>query len=163
MKRTTSIARRHKTALGAALACVAVLGTVATATGAQAATASEHTASVARTSSTPYVMNHYGEENADKGKAERSPEHLVLSEFTTARDLDWKQWGAKKAVATGKVIGMWCLETCQDKPLKGTLTLSDPKTVNGKKVFSSFTLKLAGGNGAYDSEDLQGKHPLATS
>ncbi|MEU8780937.1 hypothetical protein [Streptomyces sp. NPDC048637] len=162
MKRTTSIARSHKSAFGAALACVAVLGTVATATGAQAATASEHTASVARTSSTPYVMNHYGEENADHGKAERSPEKLVLSEFTSASDLNWK-WGTQKAVATGKITGNWCLETCQDKPLKGTLTLSDPKTVNGKKVFSSFTLKLAGGNGAYESEDLQGKHPLATS
>ncbi|MEW9520796.1 hypothetical protein [Streptomyces tubercidicus] len=163
MKRSTSTPRRHKTALGAALACVAVLGTVATATGAQAATASEHTASVARTSGTPYVMNHMGEEHADKGKAERSPKALVLSEFTSAGNLDWKEWGTKKAVATGEITGMWCLETCQDKPLKGTLTLSDPKTVNGKKVFSSFTLKLAGGNGAYDSEDLQGKHPLATT
>ncbi|MGY5130812.1 hypothetical protein ACWGJW_00030 [Streptomyces nigrescens] len=162
MKRTTSIARRHKTALGAALACVAVLGTVATATGAQAATASERTASVARTSSTPYVVNHYGEENADRGKAERSPEHLVLSEFTSAHDLDWK-WGAKKAVATGKVTGLWCLDTCQDKPLKATLTLSDPKTVNGKKVFSSFTLKLADGNGSYENvEDLEGKRPMST-
>ncbi|WP_395370072.1 hypothetical protein OHU45_16295 [Streptomyces tubercidicus] len=163
MKRTTSIARRHKTAVSAALACVAVLGTVATATGAQAATASEQGSGVVRTNNTPYVMNHIGEEHADKGKAERSPERLVLSEFTSASNLDWKKWGTKKAVATGEITGMWCLDTCQDKPLKGTLTLSDPKTVNGKKVFSSFTLKLAGGKGSYDDvEDLQGKRHLAT-
>ncbi|MET7795799.1 hypothetical protein [Streptomyces decoyicus] len=168
MNRSTSLIRRHRTAIGAGLACVAALGTFATATGANAATAPAHTAharaaSVAQTDNTPYVMNHAGEENADKGKAERSPERLVLSEFTSAGDLNWKQWDAKKAVATGKVTGMWCGQACLDKPLKGTLTLSDPKTVNGKKVFSSFTLKLAGGSGAYDSEDLQGKHPLATS
>ncbi|MFJ5803803.1 hypothetical protein [Streptomyces decoyicus] len=168
MNRSTSLIRRHKTAIGAGLVCVAALGTFATATGANAATAPAHTAhahtaGVAQTDNTPYVINHVGEENADQGKAERSPESLVLSEFTSVGDLNWKQWDAKKAVATGNVTGNWCLETCLDKPLKGTLTLSDPKTVNGKKVFSSFTLKLAGGSGAYDSEDLQGKHPLATS
>lgn len=168
MNRSTSLIRRHKTAIGAGLACVAALGAFATATGANAATAPAHaahahSAGVAQTNNTPYVVNHYGEENADQGKAERSPERLVLSEFTSARDLNWKQWNTKKAVATGKVTGMWCLDTCLDKPLKATLTLSDPKTVNGKKVFSSFTLKLADGSGAYDSEDLQGKRPLATS
>ncbi|MFF3542274.1 hypothetical protein [Streptomyces platensis] len=156
MKRT-STPRRHRTAIAAALACAAAFGTVATATGAQAA-APKHTAGA----DTPYVMNHYGEENADKGKAERNPANLVLSEFTSAGDLHWKQWDNKKAVATGDVTGMWCLETCQDKPLKATITLSDPKTVHGKKVYSSFTVKLAGGNGAYDSEDLKGKQPLAT-
>ncbi|MFF8788566.1 hypothetical protein [Streptomyces sp. NPDC015125] len=166
MNRTTNMTRRHKTAIGAALSCVAVLGTFATANAANAATASAptaHTASATRAADTPYVMNHSGEENADHGRADRSPKDLVLSEFTSVGDLNWKQWDTKKAVATGEVTGNWCLETCLEKPLKGTLTLSDPKTVNGKKVFSSFTLKLAGGSGAYDSEDLQGKHPLATT
>ncbi|MFG2529156.1 hypothetical protein [Streptomyces sp. NPDC048516] len=165
MKRITSMPRRHKTAIGAALSCVAVLGTFATANTATAATGSAHTAhlaSAARAANTPYVMNHYGEENADKGKAERSPENLVLSEYTAAGDLNWKQWGDKTAVATGNVSGIWCGQSCLDKPLKGTLTLSDPKTVNGKTVFSSFTLKLAGGSGAYDHEDLHGKRHLAT-
>ncbi|GAO06881.1 hypothetical protein [Streptomyces lydicamycinicus] len=157
MKRT-STPRRHRTAIAAALACAAALGTVATAAGAQAA-APQHTVKA----DTPYVMNHIGEEHADKGKAERKPESLVLSEFTSAGDLHWKQWDNKKAVATGDVTGMWCLDTCQDKPLKATITLSDPKSVHGKKVYSSFTVKLAGGNGAYDSEDLKGKQPLATS
>ncbi|MFD5399277.1 hypothetical protein ACFWJW_34350 [Streptomyces sp. NPDC127097] len=87
----------------------------------------------------------------------------MLSEFTSAQALHWKQWDAKKAVATGKVTGAWCLDTCLDKPLKATITLSDPKSVHGKKVYSAFTIKLAGGNGAYDSEDLKGKHALATS
>ncbi|MFE1173385.1 hypothetical protein [Streptomyces sp. NPDC058773] len=162
MKRTTSTTRRRRTAIGAALACAAVLGSAVVATGAQAASAPAQTASAARTGSGPYVINHYGEENADKGRAERSPANLVLSEFTSAQQLHWKQWDAKKAVATGKVTGSWCLDTCLDKPLKATLTLSDPKTVHGKKVYSSFTLKLADGNGSYDVEDLKGKRPLST-
>ncbi|GES31018.1 hypothetical protein AB0G60_09410 [Streptomyces angustmyceticus] len=165
MNRTTNPTRRHRTAIATALACAAALGTLATAHAANAAAPSAHTAHQARaahTAATPYVINHYGEENADKGRAERRPAHLVLSEFTSAGDLHWKQWGAKKAVATGEVTGNWCLDTCLDKPLKATLTLSAPKAVHGRKVFSSFTLKLAGGSGKYDAEDLQGKRPLAT-
>ncbi|MGX1855491.1 hypothetical protein [Streptomyces sp. NPDC055299] len=161
MNLSTSRSQRMKTAFGAGLAAVAVLGTFATAQSADAATA-QHPAKAARAGSAPYVINHYGEENADQGRAERSPAHLVLSEFTSAQGLHWKQWDAKKAVATGKVTGAWCLETCLDKPLKATVTLSDPKTVHGKKVYSSFTVKLADHAGKYDSEDLQGKRPLAT-
>ncbi|MFI9262528.1 hypothetical protein ACIGT4_33195 [Streptomyces sioyaensis] len=160
MNFSTSRSQRIKTALGAGLAAVAVLGTFATAQSANAATA-QHPAKTA--SSAPYVINHYGEENADKGKAERSPANLVLSEFTSAGSLHWKQWDGTKAVATGKVTGAWCLDTCLDKPLKATVTLSDPKTVHGKKVYSSFTVQLADGAGKYDSEDLDGKRPLATS
>lgn len=169
MHRTTSRTRRTKTAMGAALAGVAVLGMFATAQAADATTATQrtvataHSTSTARANNTPYVINHFGEENADKGRAERSPKNLVLSEFTSIKRLGWKQWDAKQAVGTGEVTGTWCLDTCLDKPLKATVTLGDPKTVNGKKVFSSFTLKLAGGQGAYDAEDLHGKRPLATS
>ncbi|MFE0376969.1 hypothetical protein ACFW1M_15595 [Streptomyces inhibens] len=166
MNRTPRTTRRKQTAIGAALAGVAVLGMFATAHTANAAPAPAHTvatAHLARTANTPYVINHFGEENADKGRAERSPKNLVLSEFTSINGLNWQQWGAKKAVGTGKVTGTWCLDTCLDKPLKATVTLSDPKTVNGKKVFSTFTLKLAGNPGTYDSEDLRGKRPLATS
>ncbi|WP_432001743.1 hypothetical protein [Streptomyces sioyaensis] len=162
MNFSTNRSQRMKTALGAGLAALAVLGTFATAQSANAATA-QHPAKAARTSSAPYVINHYGEENADKGRAERSPAHLVLSEFTSAQGLHWKQWDGKQAVATGKVTGNWCLETCLDKPLNATVTLSDPKTVHGKRVYSSFTLKLADGAGKYDAEDLDGKRPLATS
>ncbi|WP_438488260.1 hypothetical protein [Streptomyces sp. S186] len=167
--------KRTKTVIATALTGVAALGMFATAQAAHASVGSAagagaeaghaaHAADFARTSATPYVINHYGEENADKGRAERSPKHLVLSEFTSIHGLRWKEWGAKKAVATGKVTGTWCLDTCLDKPLKATVTLSDPKTVNGRKVFSTFTLKLAKGTGAYDSEDLRGSsRPLATS
>ncbi|MEU9116044.1 hypothetical protein AB0D04_30820 [Streptomyces sp. NPDC048483] len=160
MTRTPSTTRRKKSAAGAAaLAGVAVLGMFATAHTADATPAHSTSTSVA----TPYVINHYGEENADKGSAERSPKNLVLSEFTSIGSVHWKQWGAKKAVGTGKVTGSWCLDTCLDKPLTATVTLSAPKTVHGKKVFSGFTLKPAGKPGPYDSEDLHGKRPLATS
>ncbi|MFI9051518.1 hypothetical protein [Streptomyces sp. NPDC053427] len=155
MNRTPSTTRRRKTAAGAAaLAGAAVLGTFATAQAAAAVPA--HSAA------TPYVMNHYGEEHADKGHAERSPQHLVLSEFTSAHGVHWKQWSARRAVGTGTVTGTWCLDTCADKPLKATVTLSAPRTVHGKRVFSAFTLKLAGQPGRYVSQDLHGRRPLAT-
>ncbi|MGW1378206.1 hypothetical protein ACWD6P_28590 [Streptomyces sp. NPDC002446] len=157
--------RRTKTAMGAALAGVAVLGIFAGAQAAQAATPAHSgspATSVARTVGTPYVINHYGEENADRGRAERSPANLVLSEFTSIGKVTWKQWGAKKAVGTGKVTGTWCLDTCLERPLKATVTLLDPKTVDGRKVFTAFALKLSDAPGTYDSEDLRGKRPLAT-
>lgn len=165
MNSTLRTHRRAKTAMGAALAGVAVLGIFATAHAAQASTVDRggvHATGTARTAGTPYVINHYGEENADRGRAERSPRNLVLSEFTSINEVTWKQWGAKKAVGTGQVTGTWCLDTCLDKPLKATVTLTDPKTVNGRKVFTAFTLKPADGAGAYDAEDLRGKRPLAT-
>lgn len=162
MASTPHPTRRKKTVVGAAAlaAGAAVLGVFATAQAADATPIARHTAHAART---PYVINHYGEENADKGHAERSPKNLVLSEFTSIGGVHWKQWGTKKAVGTGKVTGSWCLDTCLDKPLKATVTLSDPKNVHGRQVFSSFTLKLAGKPGTYDVEDLHGKRPLATS
>ncbi|MEU4999333.1 hypothetical protein [Streptomyces sp. NPDC021622] len=168
MQSTSNTTWRTKTVVATALAGVAACGVLALQT-AHASTSSgsaeqtARTAGVARGSAAPYVVNHYGEENADNGRAERTPKNLVLSEFTSISGLHWKEWGTKEAVATGKVTGNWCLETCLDKPLKATVTLSDPKTVNGKKVFSTFTLKLAQGTGEYESEDLQGKHALATS
>ncbi|MGW0731645.1 hypothetical protein [Streptomyces sp. NPDC002851] len=157
---STSRISRKKAVLATGLAGAAVLGLFATAQAANGATAPEKTTRAAAT--TPYVINHYGEENADTGHAERRPTGLVLSEFTTINHVSWKQWGVKKAVGTGKVTGTWCLDTCLDKPLKATIKLSDPKTVKGKKVYSAFTLKLAGKPGTYDSEDLQGQRPLAT-
>lgn len=94
MNSSTHRSQRIEMAIGAGLAAVAVPGTFATAQSANAATA-QHTAKA--TGSAPYVINHYGEENADKGKAARSPAHLVLSEFTSARGLHWQQWDGTKA------------------------------------------------------------------
>ncbi|GHI04163.1 hypothetical protein AQI88_35320 [Streptomyces cellostaticus] len=153
---------RKNAAIAAGLAGAAVLGLFATAQAADAGEAS-HAAKAAHSATAPYVINHYGEKYADTGHAERRSKVLVLSEFTSIHQVSWKQWGAKKAVGTGKVTGNWCLDTCLDKPLKATISLSDPKTVGGKKVYSAFTLKLSGHPGTYDAEDLQGKRPLATS
>ncbi|MFF4606059.1 hypothetical protein ACFY12_25375 [Streptomyces sp. NPDC001339] len=186
-RRTRTAAKTAaKTAMGAALAGAAVLGTLATAqtagatstgatstgatsTGATSAAhhpvhpSSAHSGSAAvRTSGTPYVINHYGEENAEHGRAERSPANLVLSEFTSLHHANWKAWSAKRAVGTGEVTGTWCLDTCLDEPLKATVTLADPKAVDGRRIFTTFTLELADGRGTYDSEDLRGKRPLVT-
>ncbi|MHA4773349.1 hypothetical protein L1085_002470 [Streptomyces sp. MSC1_001] len=151
---------RGKAALAAGLAGAAVLGLFAAAQSANSAPPREPVASVSTVS--PYVVNHFGEENADTGRAERRPKDLVLSEFTGIHRVTWRVWGATKAVGTGEVTGTWCLDTCLDKPLKATIVLSDPRTVDGRVVYSAFTLAPAGRSDAYDSEDLQGKRPLAT-
>lgn len=133
------------------------------ATGAsEASEASSADGKAGRAVTAPYVLNPYGEEHADTGNPERRPTSLVLSEFTQIGNVKWKQWDAKQASGTGDVGGAWCLPDCLDKPLKGTVTLSDPKTVNGKTYYSAFTLKLSGNPGTYESEDLRGKHALAT-
>ncbi|MEU8976709.1 hypothetical protein AB0D11_47600 [Streptomyces monashensis] len=151
---------RKRAAVAAGLAGAAVFGLLTTAQAASGETV--HPDKTVRPAASPYVINHYGEENADTGRAERRPHVLVLSEFTSIHQVNWTQWSAKGAVGTGEVTGNWCLDTCLDKPLKATISLSDPKTVHGKKVYSAFTLKLAGGATKYDAEDLQGKRPLAT-
>ncbi|MGW0868646.1 hypothetical protein [Streptomyces sp. NPDC002611] len=159
---TTTKISRKKVVLAASLTAATLLGAFATAQAADAGGASSASGKVGRVVAAPYVLNHYGEKYADTGHAERRPANLVLSEFTSISKVKWQQWGAKKAVGTGEVTGNWCLETCLDKPLKGTITLSGPKTVNGKKIYAAFTLKLSGQPGTYDFEDLQGKRPLAT-
>ncbi|MFE3323466.1 hypothetical protein [Streptomyces sp. NPDC059176] len=168
MTRTTVTSPRRTTRpLTAALAGALFLGLLTTACGQQGRTAGSsgvvsRTESVASTGATPYVVNHYGEENTDAGRAERSPKTLVLSEFTTISDVTWQEWGAERAVGTGGVTGTWCLDACVDQPLKATVTLSDPTSVDGKEVFSAFRLSLTVKAGAYDSEDLRGKRPLVT-
>ncbi|GAU68799.1 hypothetical protein SSP35_09_00420 [Streptomyces sp. NBRC 110611] len=157
--------------MGAALAGAAVLGMSVPAQAAGATPAAHHPvhpapahsgSSAARTTGTPYVINHYGEEHADRGRAERNPANLVLSEFTSLHHANWREWSAKRAVGTGEVTGTWCLDTCLGRPLKATVTLADPKIVDGRKVFTTFTLELADGPGGYESEDLRGKRPLVT-
>ncbi|WP_432097645.1 hypothetical protein [Streptomyces sp. bgisy100] len=148
---------RRRSAVTAAAVAVLGLGTVSA--WASSASAGETDGMV---DTNPYVLNLYGEENADHGDAQRTPKNLVLSEFTSLNKVHWKQWGKGKAVGTADVTGNWCLETCQDKPLRGKVTLSDPKEVGGEMYYSSFTLKLAPGSGHYESEDLNRKHALPT-
>lgn len=103
------------------------------------------------------------EEDPKAEDADRRPGKLVLSEHTTVSRISWKRWSDTEATGTGEVTGTWCLETCQDKPLTGTVTLSEPKTVDGKRYFSAYTLKLADGTATtYTGEDLNGKRSLPT-
>ncbi|MFG2139063.1 hypothetical protein [Streptomyces sp. NPDC048650] len=150
--------RRPKAAVAAAaLAAAAVLGTCTTAHAAGPAP------TAGQTGHTPYVINHYGEQNADRGRPERSPKHLVLSEHSAIGGIRWTRWGTRKAVGTGNLTGTWCLTTCTTRPLNATVTLSHPRTVRGKKIFSAFTLEPAAKRSAYDTEDLRGTRPLATT
>ena len=123
--------------------------------------ASDEASPSASASTRPFVLSQ--DEEPQAKDADRRPDKLVLSEFTTIDRITWKQWRDAEATGSGQVTGTWCLETCQDKPLKGTVTLTDPKTVNGKRYFSAYTLTLADGTKkAYDTEDLNGKRALAT-
>ncbi|MDI3406491.1 hypothetical protein [Streptomyces cavernicola] len=153
---------RPKAALAVGLATAAGLGLLVSSpqTANAALSGSEGTE---RSSATPYVVQRSGEETPDaRAGAQRRPERLVLTEFTSISGVDWARWDARDAVGSGLVTGSWCLSTCQDKPLKATLRLSDPRTVDGKRVYSAFTLTLSDRTGTYDSEDLRGKRPLAT-
>ncbi|UGY91472.1 hypothetical protein [Streptomyces gobiensis] len=157
----------------AALAGVAAFALFSAACGesGEGAAVRTDTAPASATAALPYVLNHHGEQNRVKGALQRSPKDLVLSEFTTVNDVDWQRWDADRAVGTGKVTGTWCLDTCLDKPLKATVTLSDPQAASEKadetddrtddrKVFASFEVKLTEDSGMYDSEDLRGKRAL---
>ncbi|MDQ8702618.1 hypothetical protein RCO28_08975 [Streptomyces sp. LHD-70] len=159
MDRTTMTRKpRSNAALTAGLATVAGLALLAPPQSANAAPGTSDRAE--RSSATPYVVQRSGEETA-RTSTGRRPERLVLSEFTSVHDVNWARWDARRAVGAGLVTGSWCLSTCMDKPLKATLRLADPRTVDGRKVYSTFTLTLADGSGSYDAEDLRGKRPLA--
>ncbi|MFH8369348.1 hypothetical protein [Streptomyces sp. NPDC018031] len=168
MIRTTSAPPRTPRATAATAsalagaAAVALLCSACGASGGNAGAAARTVVHSARPGAAPYVLDQHGEENADRGRARRTPGKLALSEFTTVGGMRWTRWGPTTAVGTGEATGAWCLPGCLDKPLKATVTLADPRRVNGTKVFSSFVLELTDASGAYDSDDLRGKRPLAT-
>ncbi|MFM9371147.1 hypothetical protein [Streptomyces sp. Da 82-17] len=159
---------KQTAALTAALATAAALALAASAPSASAALVPDAAlgpgdAAERSAAAKPYVLNHHGEANAEAGSAQRRPERLVLSEFTTAHGLRWERWGAEQAVGVGRVTGSWCAETCLDRPLKATLRLLDPRTVDGRRVYSAFTLTVTDkAGGTYQAEDLRGKRALAT-
>ncbi|NJP66007.1 hypothetical protein [Streptomyces spiramenti] len=106
----------------------------------------------------PYVVNFYGEENAD-GAAEREPANLVLSEHSSLQDMEWTEWGADRAVGTGRLSGMWCLPDCADQPFDATVVLSGPTEVDGDVYFAAFDLD-APDAGEFRTDDLDGERPL---
>lgn len=76
------------------------------------------------------------------GELSVKPTGIVLScadANTALEKLTWKSWGASKARATGTFSENDCSPTCAAGMFhryKAVVTLSDPKTVKGTKVFT---------------------------
>ncbi|SFC24472.1 hypothetical protein [Streptomyces aidingensis] len=111
-----------------------------------------------------WVFSYYGEVN----NAEIEPVHLVLSEFSTLRDLTWDTWGADSATGSGSLSGMWCLPECTDNPYQAEITLTAPEPMaggEGEQMFGTFRLEVelpAADARFAQVEDLSGERPLMT-
>ncbi|UGY91473.1 hypothetical protein [Streptomyces gobiensis] len=46
------------------------------------------------------------------------------TEHTSLSRLSWRSWGKEKAVATGRVTGMWCMPDCAKSGYPATVELS---------------------------------------
>ncbi|MDA2815199.1 hypothetical protein O4J56_31445 [Nocardiopsis sp. RSe5-2] len=81
------------------------------------------------------VFNTHGDEG---GYADREPEALTASEFTTFNDLEWTRWGAEGAEGEGDLSGTWCLPECQDDPYRVPVELADPQEFGGGLYFTRY-------------------------
>ena len=88
-----------------------------------------------------FVYNTYGDE---RGSADREPEGLTASEFTTFTELDWSTWSDESAEGEGRVSGTWCLPECQDDPYGVTVELHGPEDVDGRDYYTAYTLTDTG-------------------
>ncbi|MEU9483868.1 hypothetical protein AB0D83_09405 [Streptomyces decoyicus] len=52
------------------------------------------------------------------------PTGFALTEFSSVSRLSWRSWGKPKAVATGRVQGMWCIPHCPAHGYPATVELS---------------------------------------
>ncbi|MEU8780936.1 hypothetical protein [Streptomyces sp. NPDC048637] len=52
------------------------------------------------------------------------PTGFALTEFSSVDRLSWRSWGAAKAVATGRLRGMWCIPHCPAQGYPATVELS---------------------------------------
>jgi hypothetical protein len=84
------------------------------------------------------------------GEISAKPTGLVLScaDANTALEmLKWTAWGQSTARATGTFSENDCSPTCVEgmyHRYKATVTLSAPKTINGKKVFTKARVVFPG-------------------
>ncbi|MFE1766933.1 hypothetical protein ACFW81_22310 [Streptomyces angustmyceticus] len=49
------------------------------------------------------------------------PTQFAVTEFSSVYRLSWRSWGRPKAVATGRVRGMWCIPHCPAKGYPATI------------------------------------------
>lgn len=74
----------------------------------------------------------------------RRPSRLALDEFNSVTGIRWESWGGESAVGTGELISMWCLPDCQERPYRGTITLSDLTWHERAGYYGRFTVKADG-------------------
>ncbi|MBB2909172.1 hypothetical protein FHS43_000418 [Streptosporangium becharense] len=82
-----------------------------------------------------HVFNLYG---AEEGRADRRPANLVLSEFSSMRDVVWRTWGPRRAAGRGLLSGTWCMPGCLAEPYAATVELGAVREIGGKRFFTRF-------------------------
>ncbi|MCE7080215.1 hypothetical protein [Streptomyces sp. ST2-7A] len=99
----------------------------------------------------PMVFNYY---RAEGGRADRAPDNLVLTEFSTLNDVTWESWDGREAIGSGLLSGTWCLPDCLDDPFPAEVVLKDPEDINGEPYFTAFELEITDPSG-YSQEMVE--------
>ncbi|GIH27917.1 hypothetical protein Aph01nite_62270 [Acrocarpospora phusangensis] len=137
----------------------AVLATAACGTSTSSGTPSPTAPTSSTVTTTPsaagpvYVFNLFGDE---QGKPDQRPGNLVVSEFSSLKDVNWQSWGPDTAVGSGKLSGSWCLPECLDKPYDATVTLSAIKQAEGQSYFSKYDIQVDLPVAQQEGADLSG-------
>ncbi|MFF4418947.1 hypothetical protein ACFYY8_40995 [Streptosporangium sp. NPDC001559] len=74
----------------------------------------------------------------------RRPSRLALDEFNSVTGIRWESWGGESAVGTGELSGTWCLPDCQERPYRGTITLSELIWHERAGYYGRFTVRADG-------------------
>ncbi|MBB0244619.1 hypothetical protein FNQ90_11020 [Streptomyces alkaliphilus] len=99
----------------------------------------------------PLVFNYFG---AEDGRADRAPDNLVLTEFSTLNEVTWESWGEEQAVGNGLLSGTWCLPECLDDPFPARVVLTDPEEINGDPYFTAFEVEITDPSG-YSQQTIE--------
>jgi len=71
------------------------------------------------------------------------PTGFGLTEFSSVSQLSWRSWGQEKAVATGRLRGMWCIPHCPDSGWPATLELSRLQRRENVSYYTRATVRSA--------------------
>ncbi|WP_405840401.1 hypothetical protein OG528_20810 [Streptomyces platensis] len=71
------------------------------------------------------------------------PTGFGLTEFSSVSQLSWRSWGQEKAVATGRLRGMWCIPHCPDNGWPATVELSRLERRENVSYYTRATVRSA--------------------
>ncbi|WKX71369.1 hypothetical protein [Streptomyces sp. XD-27] len=78
------------------------------------------------------------------GRPLRRPTNLGITEHTGLFQLSWRNWGRAKAVATGRVSGLWCTTTkCSEDGYPATVELSRLEDRENVAYYTRATVRSA--------------------